>query len=103
MHVWNLVFSICFDKWITIGDECRWYLVNSLVDTVLGLAVSLALLQMSMFIFKYDTGSYMSPDGVLMIRPWVTQTAHWVLIISTMKFINAGIVLLTQVSPARLF
>ena len=103
LHFWNLVFSIWFNTWIPIGDECRWYLVNTVTETTLGVAINIVLLQISMAIFKYDTGSYMSPEGDLMVRPWITQTGHWVLIISIMKVINAALIYFMRVPLSKDF
>ncbi|CAE7246755.1 STIMATE [Symbiodinium pilosum] len=95
IHLLNLLFAQRLEQHFEKagGDECDWYWINIVVDCTLGVAVSYALLQLSMRIIQasvpaqapdFKPGEYRVNGGIDAAK-YVKQLAVWLLIVSAMK------------------
>jgi len=74
-----------------LTDECAWYAINYVMDTVFGLIISIGLLGLlDHFANKFDwvslkdTGVYHGSEGIL---HWVNQAIAWILVLSITKVV----------------
>lgn len=92
-HVLNMVIAAVISKNIrgdsVLEDQCAWYAMSFLIDTTLGLALSIAFLRiLDVLANKFGwvslrhSGVYSGPTA---FSHWVSQVIAWLLILTVVK------------------
>lgn len=103
-HVLNMIvayiiaMNVLGDTKTTLQDECAWYAMSYLIDTTLGLALAIVgLTILDRFANKYnweafkDSGVYVGKQG---LKHWMLQVVAWMSILTVVKLIIFGIMVL---------
>lgn len=74
-----------------LDDECAWYAINYVIDTTLGLVITIVFLDWLEKLANYfnwvalkNSGVYVGREGII---HWIWQISAWILILSLVKVI----------------
>lgn len=93
-HVLNMIISAVIAgnvKGHTLDDECAWYAINYVIDTTLGLVITIVFLDWLERLANYfnwvalkNSGVYIGREGIC---HWAWQMAAWLIILTLVKVI----------------
>jgi len=94
-HVLNMIISAVIAGnvrgGITLNDECAWYAINYIIDTTLGLVITIVFLDYLERLANHfnwvalkNSGVYVGKEG---IYHWVCQMFAWIIILTLVKVI----------------
>ena len=93
-HVLNMIISAIIAGNAggnTLTDECAWYAINYVIDTTLGLVITIVFLDWLERIANYfnwvalkNSGVYVGKEGIC---HWVWQMVAWIIILTLVKLI----------------
>uniref|UniRef100_A0A7S4VKM6 Uncharacterized protein n=1 Tax=Ditylum brightwellii TaxID=49249 RepID=A0A7S4VKM6_9STRA len=85
---------------VVLEDECAWYAINYVIDTTLGLFLSLIFLRMLDSIANTFNWTSLKESGVYVgatgLRHWFAQLFAWIFILSITKIIICYLMLYTS-------
>ena len=94
-HVLNMIISAVIAGNVrggqTLDDECAWYAINYVIDTTLGLVITIIFLDWLEKLAHHfngvalkNSGVYVGKDGII---HWFWQMTAWIVILSLVKVI----------------
>ena len=93
-HILNMIISAVIAGNAggnTLTDECAWYAINYVIDTTLGLVITIVFLDWLERIANYfnwvalkNSGVYVGKEGIC---HWVWQMVAWIIILTLVKLI----------------
>jgi len=103
-HILNMIISAVIAGNVrgdqTLDDECAWYAINYVIDTTLGLLITIVFLDWLERLAKYfnwvalkHSGVYIGREGII---HWFWQMAAWIIILSLVKVIICVFMWLTS-------
>ncbi|KAL7458149.1 hypothetical protein ACHAWC_009664 [Mediolabrus comicus] len=104
-HVLNMIISaIIADNAMggdhTLDDECAWYAINYVIDTTLGLAITIVFLDWLEKLAIYfnwvalkNSGVYVGREGII---HWAYQMIAWIVILTLVKLVICVVMWLTS-------
>lgn len=93
-HILNMVIAAVLSRQVyeneSASDECAWYGISFVIDTTIGLALSIVLLHLlDTFAKKHEIVPLMHLGvytGDSALYHWTAQLISWMLILTTVKF-----------------
>lgn len=103
-HVLNMIISAIIAGNViggqTLDDECAWYAINYVIDTTLGLVITIVFLDWLEKIATYFNWTSLKNSGVYVGREglfhWAMQMIAWVIILTLVKVIICVVMWLTS-------
>ncbi|KAK1732460.1 STIMATE family protein [Skeletonema marinoi] len=103
-HVLNMIISAIIAENAmggdTLDDECAWYAINYVIDTTLGLVITIIFLDWLEKMAKYfnwtslkNSGVYVGREGIM---HWAMQMMAWIIILTLVKVIICVVMWLTS-------
>jgi hypothetical protein len=94
-HVLNMIISAVIAGNVrgsqTLDDECAWYAINYVIDTTLGLVITIFFLNALEKVANErnwtslkDSGVYVGREGII---HWIHQMVAWIIILTLVKLI----------------
>ena len=93
-HVLNMVISALIADNVgstMLNDQCAWYAINYVIDTTLGLVITIFLLNALEKVANdrdwtslKDSGVYVGREGMI---HWIHQMVAWIIILTLVKFL----------------
>jgi hypothetical protein len=103
-HVLNMIISAIIAGNVmggqTLDDECAWYAINYVIDTTLGLVITIVFLDWLEKLATYFNWTSLKNSGVYIGREglihWAMQMMAWIIILTLVKVIICGVMWLTS-------
>lgn len=103
-HVLNMIISAIIAGNVmggqTLDDECAWYAINYVIDTTLGLVITIVFLDWLERLATYFNWTSLKNSGVYVGREglihWAFQMVAWLIILTLVKVIICVIMWLTS-------
>lgn len=85
---------------ITLDDECAWYAINYLIDTTIGLVLSIMFLQLLDIVADQLDWAHLKNKGVYVGKDryttWAVQLVVWIIILTIVKLLICWFMWLTS-------
>ena len=103
-HILNMVISAIIADNVqgdqALDDECAWYAINYVIDTTLGLAITIVFLDWLEKLATYFNWTSLKNSGVYVGRKgfihWAMQMFAWIIILTLVKVIICVIMWVTS-------
>ncbi|KAL7500736.1 hypothetical protein ACHAWT_009008 [Skeletonema menzelii] len=103
-HILNMIISAIIADNVqgdqALDDECAWYAINYVIDTTLGLAITIVFLDWLEKLAKYFNWTSLKNSGVYVGRKgfihWAMQMMAWIIILTLVKVIICVVMWVTS-------